>query len=132
MTEQHKISNIIQNFVNTVDNDIDKQISNYILNLNDKIELKTIEDISTFFNLFRPLNIEYYMGMNDWEINIYENNHVITFHNNVSKIYYDFIYDKYIYKIRKKLEHCQVEFYYKELKEFRYNKTKEIIFIFRV
>ena len=123
------------NYINTKisgHNETKKNIANYILNSKKNIKLTEIDNLSTFFNLLKPLNSEYDLGMPYWEINVYKDKKIITFHNNVSKVYYKFIYDKYIDKIKKKLVNCKTEFYYKELKEYRYNKTIEVIFIFRL
>ena len=108
-----------------------ENIANYILDPNSKFEIKSMNDLRNFFSLIEPLNNIFKTGMRCWEINEYNNGGVITFHNNISKIYYNFIYDEYIIKIRKKLEQCKIEFYYYEQKKNRYNKTKEIIFAFR-
>lgn len=101
---------------------------NEIINTSN-LTLTNIDEIKLFFNLLEPLNRLYKLGMNFWEMNIYDN--VITFHNNVSKCYYNFIYDDYIQKIRKYFVYHKIEFYYIELKEYRYNKTKEIVFAFK-
>jgi hypothetical protein len=145
---QFDVENFIMNNLNSKDeiilksinnkiigyNEYDENIANYILNSTQKITLNTANDITKFFKLLKPLNSKYDMGMINWEFNTYVNNNIkfITCHNNVSKIYYNFIYDKYIEKIREKLVNSQVEFYYQELKEYRYNKTKEIVFIFKL
>jgi hypothetical protein len=113
-------------------NEMEENIANYILNSTNKIDIKTIKNIKTFFNLLKPLNSKYDMGMINWEVTYYKKEKIITFHNNISKLYYQFIYDKYIKKIREKLTNSFIPFYYIELKEYRYNKTKEIVFSFKL
>lgn len=108
-----------------------ENIANYILSPKSEFEIKSIDDLKKFFKLMEPLNDIFKVSMKYWEINEYDNGNIITFHNDISKIYYNFTYDEYIIKIRKKLEQCKIEFYYYETKEYRYNKTKEIIFAFR-
>ena len=115
----------------TVNNHTQEEFSNIILNSDNDILIDTSEQIQHFFDFLHCLNLKYDMGMEYWEKTEYKDKNIITYHNNICKCYYNFIYDKYIKKIREKLEKCKVEFYYMELREYRYNKTKEIVFIFR-
>lgn len=115
-----------------IENNNCEETANLMLKSNKNIKIDSKQKLQTFFDLFEPLNLKYDMGMNCWEMTEYKDKNIITFHNNISKYYYNFVYDKYINKIREKLENCETEFYYTELREYRYNKTKEIVFAFKI
>lgn len=87
--------------------------------------------IENFFNSLSLYNNLYKLGSKEWEKTIYEDKKIITFHNNILKCYKDFVYEAFIEKIRLILTNSKIEFYYMENREYRYNKSLEIVFIFK-
>ena len=108
---------------------IQDTLENNIINFKQEEKYEYIE---RFFNSLTFYNNLYKLGSQDWEKTIYEDKNIITFHNNISKCYKEFIYDTYINKIRKILDNSKIEFYYMENREYRYNKSLELVFIFKI
>ena len=106
------------------------------INFNELNCINVENKIKSYFESLSFLSENYCLGTKYWEENQYilkNNNYkLITYHNNVSKLYHKFIEDMLIKKMRKNLEDMKIEFYYKKHKEQRYNKTLEFIFIFKI
>lgn len=90
-------------------------------------------DIIRFFNWLSPLNNEYNLSSKDWAIKTikYANKKKILLHNSISKN--DMgksFYSNYIDPIKKKLLLSNVQYCYFEFKSKRFNKVKDIIWVF--
>ena len=82
-----------------------------------------------FFKLFDQLNIQYNLATNTWNTQIVDSK--IFFQNSISKKdSTNTFYENYIDLIKKKLIDSKIEFNYFEFRLKRFNKTKDIIFVF--
>lgn len=107
------------------DNDHRFFLVSKILNSNYKINYL---DIRNFFAILSPLNIEYNMGDKKWNYKLW--NEYLLIQNSVLKQNISpLFYDMYINKIKHILNISEIKYYYKEFKDRRNNKTKDIIFI---
>ena len=98
-----------------------------ILNSNYKINYN-LNDIKKFFCMLSPLNIEYNLGDKCWCFKKHKK--YLLVQNCVLKINLSpLFYDIYINKIKNILDISNIKYYYKEFKDRRNYKTKDIIFI---
>jgi hypothetical protein len=106
-----------------------------LLNSSDKIMLKSEDDIIKFFKILSPLNNEFYLGSYNWNIKVVKNedHYKLFIHNSISKNdSCRYLYDKYIQPIKNKLIKSDVQFKYFEFKSKRFNKTKDIVWMFDI
>ena len=87
------------------------------------------DDLVKFFKLFDQLNIQYNLATEIWNTQIVDSK--IFFQNSISKKdSTNTFYENYIDLIKKKLIDSKIEFNYFEFRLKRFNKTKDIIFVF--
>ena len=120
---------------NLIDNPYQKKINliNLILQSDIIIPFKNNYDIIKFFNWISPLNLEYNLSSKDWNYKIinYENNNKIILQNSISKTDMStYFYTNYINLIKKILSNSNIKYYYFEFKSKRFNKIKDIIWVF--
>jgi hypothetical protein len=125
---ENKIYNLIYNpyqkklnLINLIlDSELDFKFDNYL-------------DIIKFFNWLYPLTIEYKMASGCWNVKSvkYANKEKILLQNSISKVDMtdNFSLD-YIDKIKKTLYNSGIKYYYFEFKTKRFNKIKDIIWVF--
>ncbi len=102
-----------------------------ILNLDEGLPLESPKDIIKLFNSLSPLNIEYNLGSNVFNKKIVQNK--LFLQNSISKKEAsDIFYVKYINKVKNLLVKSGIEFDYFEFKSKRFNKTKDIIWVFNL
>lgn len=102
-----------------------------VLNLDIPMPIKEIKDIFKLFNSLSPLNIEYNLGSNVFNKKIAQNK--LFLQNSISKKEAsDIFYNKYINKVKNLLVKSGIEFDYFEFKSKRFNKTKDIIWVFNL
>ncbi len=101
----------------------------YILNSNSSIPINNSNDIIKLFNLVSTFNTRYQMASNNWNYKIEDSKLFIQ--NSISKKDSNTsFYQNYINLIKKKLVESNIDFNYFEFKVKRFNKTKDIIFVF--
>lgn len=119
---------------NLIDNPFQKKLNliNLILNTNINLKLNTWESIIKFFNWLSPMTIEYKMASCNWNIKTikYGNKEKILIQNSISKVDYNESFFEYIKKIKKTLTNSKINYYYFEFKSKRFNKIKDIIWVF--
>ena len=129
----HKGNNELLKHINNkvlTDNEQRLVLINKILNSNYKINYN-LTDIKKFFILLTPLNIEYNLGGKCWCFKEYDDYLLIqncALKINLSQLFYDI----YINKIINILNISNIKFYYKEFKDRRNYKTKDLIFIVKI
>lgn len=102
---------------------------NYLLNSLGSLPIRTYTDLIKFFKTLNPLNVQYLMGSNEWNYKIAESK--IFFQNSISKKdSSDIFYNFYINLVKKKLIESKIEYNYFEFKLKRFNKTKDIVWVF--
>lgn len=102
---------------------------NHLLNSNGNIPIRDSKDLIKFFKTLSPLNIQYMMASNEWNHKITDNK--LFFQNSISKKdSSDIFYNTYINLVKKKLIESKIEFNYFEFKLKRFNKTKDIVWVF--
>ena len=102
---------------------------NYLLNSSCGLPIKGLTDLIKFFKSINPLNIQYMMASHEWNYKI--TNNKIFFQNSISKKdSNDSFYNLFINLIKKKLIESNIEFNYFEFKLKRFNKTKDIVWVF--
>ncbi len=102
-----------------------------ILNLDIPLPIESSKDIIKLFNSLSPLNIEYNLGSNIFNKKIVQNKMFLQ--NSISKKEAsDIFYLKYINKVKNLLIKSGIEFDYFEFKSKRFNKTKDIIWVFNL
>ena len=93
------------------------------------IPISNSNDLIKFFKLFDQLNIQYNLATETWNTQISDSK--IFFQNSISKKdSTNTFYENYIDLIKKKLIDSKIEFNYFEFRLKRFNKTKDIIFVF--
>jgi hypothetical protein len=108
---------------------------NLILKSNIIIPFKNSKDIIKFFNWLSPLNNEFNFSSKDWNIKTikYGNNEKFLLQNSISKKdIIKYLYKNYIDLIKKKLNDSNIKFLYFEFKSKRFNKIKDIIWVFDI
>ena len=138
-------TDLIWNNINSSDIDILKHINNQIsnpysiklnfiqniLNSNQALPIKTKSDLEKFFNALSPFNIEFNFGSSTFNKKIVCSR--LLLHNSISKKdSSDIFYNKYINKVKNLLVKSGIEFDYFEFKSKRFNKTKDIIWVFNL
>ena len=129
----HKGNNELLKHINNkvlTDNEQRLVLINKILNSNYTINYN-LPDIKKFFTLLTPLNIEYNLGDKSWCFKEYDDYLLIqncALKINLSQLFYDI----YINKIVNILNISNIKFYYKEFKDRRNYKTKDLIFIVKI
>ena len=106
---------------------------NLILDSEQHFPLDNYLDIIKFFNWLNPLTIEYKMASSSWNIKSvkYGNREKILLQNSISKVdLNDNFCSGYINKIKKVLTNSGNKYYYFEFKSKRFNKIKDIIWVF--
>lgn len=108
-------------------------LMNLILKSNLIIPLNNMIQIIKFFNWLSPLNNEFNMGSKDWAFKKikYGNKQKFLLQNSISK--QDMgrsFYSNYIDLIKKKLSESKTNYYYFEFKSKRFNKIKDVIWVF--
>jgi len=126
------IENKIYNLIN---NPYQKKINlmNLILESNITFPIKNNKDIIKFFNWTSPLNIEFNLASNKWNYSSikYANKSKLLVQNSISKLdINNYFYLNYIDKIKKIFLNSKVKYYYFEFKSKRFNKIKDLIFVF--
>jgi len=127
-TIENKIYNLI---VNPYQKKLN--LINLILNSDISFPISNCKDIIMFFNWICPLNIEYKMGSNEWNYSSvkYGNKEKILVQNSISKMdMNDNFYSNYIKKIKNILSNSKIKYNYFEFKSKRFNKIKDIIWVF--
>ena len=126
----------IQNKIyNLIDNPYQKKLNliNLILQSDLNLDFKNYLDLIKFFNWLYPLTIEYNMASGFWIFKSvkFNNSYKILLQNSISRINLteDF-YFNYINKIKNIISNCKIKYYYFEFKCKRFNKTKDIIWVF--
>lgn len=124
---ENKIYNLIVNRVQKKLN-----LINLILNTDINLKLNTWESIIKFFNWLSPMTLEYKMASGNWNIKTikYGNKEKILIQNSISKIDYTDSFVMYIKKIKKTLLNSKINYNYFEFKSKRFNKIKDIIWVF--
>lgn len=120
---------------NMIDNPYQKKLNliNLIFDSDLKFSLNNFLDIIKLFNWIYPLTIEYKFASGNWNLKTikFGNIEKILLQNSISKIDSDEkFYLSYINKIKKILSNSNVKYYYFEFKSKRFNKIKDIIWIF--
>jgi len=90
--------------------------------------LNCIIDIKKFFNMISPLSIEFGLGSFKYSSKIDEN--YLFIHNSIPKEYVSSKFNKYIKLIKNNCDN--LNYYYYELKNKRFNKTLDFIFVFKI
>lgn len=106
---------------------------NLILDSSLSLELKTHVDIIKFFSWLNPLTIEFKLASGKYNIKTikYANREKILLQNSISKIdHNEHFVSNYINKIKKILTKSGIKYYYFEFKSKRFNKIKDIIWVF--
>jgi hypothetical protein len=126
---------IYQQIYNKIDNPYQKRLNiiSLLLKSDLVIPMNNCIDIIKFFNWLSPFNNEYKLSSKDWAIKKikYGNKEKILLQNSISKkdIGNSF-YCNYIDLIKKKLLLSSIKYYYFEFKSKRFNKVKDIIWVF--
>jgi hypothetical protein len=125
---------IMNGLYKQISNPYQKKIDliNIILKSDIQLNIMTLEDLKKFFNWLAPLNNEYNFSSFEWQQKRTECNGIkrIIFQNAISKSdMCTFLYKNYIDLIKKKLKDSKLNYYYFELKNKRFNKIKDIIFV---
>lgn len=120
---------------NLIDNQSQKKINliNLILDSDFNLQLNNHLDVIKFFNWLNPITIEYKLASGRWNIKTikYGNREKILLQNSISKSDLDENFSSgYIKKIKKVLVASEIKFYYFEFKSKRFNKIKDIIWVF--
>lgn len=105
----------------------------FLLNCNNQIPFKNYKDIIKLFNFISPLNNEFNLGSFNWNFKIIKNKFLnkLFIQNSISKKDSEiFFYLKFINPLKKIFIKSNVKFNYFEFKNKRFNKTKDIIFVF--
>ena len=96
---------------------------------NTSIPISNSDDLVKFFKLFEQFNSQYNLATGIWNTQISDSK--IFFQNSISKKdSTNTFYENYIDLIKKKLIDSKLEFNYFEFRLKRFNKTKDIIFVF--
>lgn len=106
---------------------------NLILNSDFDMRLNGYLDVIKFFNWLNPLTIEYKMASGRWNMKSikYGNREKILLQNSISKSDLDENFHLgYVDKIKKILTNSGIQYYYFEFKSKRFNKIKDIIWVF--
>jgi hypothetical protein len=110
-------------------NIIKKNLISFFLKSDNKIPISNSNDLVKLFKLFEQLNNEYMLASDIWNTQIVESK--IFFQNSISKKdSTNNFYSNYIDLVKKKLIQSGIEFNYFEFRLKRFNKTKDIIFVF--
>ena len=142
LNEKFIVDNIFSN-----DTDIENKMYNLIINPYQKklnlinlvldsdfdLRLKNYLEIIKFFNWIYPLTIENNMASGSWNMKTvkYGNREKILLQNSISKLdLNENFYLKYINKIKKVFSNAGIKYYYFEFKSKRFNKIKDIIWVF--
>jgi hypothetical protein len=137
----------VRNNLFSNDIDIENKIYNHIINPYQKklnlinlvldsdfdLKLNGYLDVIKFFNWLNPLTIEYKMSSGRWNIKSikYGNREKILLQNSISKSDLDDKFsNEYINKIKKVLNKSCIKYYYFEFKSKRFNKIKDIVWVF--
>ena len=128
-------SDIENKIYNLIQNPYQKKLNLINLFLDSDLALPTNNylDIIVFFNWLNPLTIEYKMGSGSWNIKTvkYSNKEKILLQNSIGKVdTNENFYLQYIGKIKKILTNSKIKYYYFEFKSKRFNKIKDIIWVF--
>ena len=128
-------SDIENKIYNLICNPYQKKLNlkNLILDSNLCFPLNNYLDIIKFFNWLNPLTIEYKMASDSWNIKSvkYGNREKILLQNSISKVdMNDYFCLGYINRIKKVLTNSGIKYYYFEFKSKRFNKIKDIIWVF--
>lgn len=120
---------------NLILNPYQKKINliNLILDSNINFKFNSYLNIINFFNWLNPLTIEFKLASGKYNIKHikYGNKEKIFLQNSISKEDYDInFFFNYINKIKKTLTNSNVKYHYFEFKSKRFNKIKDIIFVF--
>ncbi len=100
-----------------------------LLNSNESLPITTKKDLIKLFNTVSPLNIEYNMANSKWNYKIIDNKLFIQ--NSISKKdSNEIFYKKYINLLKKILVQSKIDFNYFEFKLKRFNKSKDIVWVF--
>ncbi len=126
---------IISSVNNSIDDCYFKKLSivNYILYTCPSLNLKLDKDIIKFFNILSIQSPTYLLGSREWSFKYIKNNKNLLVQNSVSKAdSSNIFYQNFINPIKKILSSSNVKFYFFEFKSKRFNKTKDIIFVFEL
>jgi hypothetical protein len=140
-------NDLILNNIYSTDDDIYTQIYKQIDNSYQKrlniismllkselaIPMNNYNEIIKFFNWLSPFNNEYNLSSKDWAIKTikYGNKEKILLQNSISKSDMgNSFYLNYIDPIKKKLSLSKIQYCYFEFKSKRFNKVKDIIWVF--
>jgi hypothetical protein len=100
-----------------------------LLNSNQSIPISNISELEKFFKMLSPLNIEYNLGSTQYNKQIISGK--LFLQNSISKKESsDIFYNKYINQVKNVLSLSNIDFEYFEFKSKRFNKTKDIIWVF--
>ena len=135
---------IIKNAIENGDNDILKNFHNIVFSdheirihlikkilLSDYIIKNDIIEIKKFFGMLSPLNIEYNLGSKMWNFKIY-NNYLLVQNNILKTNLSMWFYENYLNHISKILKLSNIDYNYKEFKNRRFFKSKDIVFVIQI
>ena len=108
---------------------ININLINYLLKSDGKILFRDQNNLIKLFEMLEHLNLIYLMASNTWNHKIEDSKLFIQ--NSISKQdATSGFYNNYINLIKKKLIESNINFNYFEFRLKRFNKTKDIIFVF--
>ena len=124
-------NDLMKNFYNKVCNDHEIRV-NLIKKLivSDYTIENNIEEITKFFGMLSPLNIEYCMGSISWDFKKHDG--FIIVQNSALKTNLSmWFYDNYLLQISKILKLSSISFEYKEFNNRRFYKSTDIIYVIK-
>ena len=135
---------IIKKAIENGDNDLLKSFNNMVsndheirVNLIKKILVSdytienNVEEITKFFGMLSPLNIEYSMGSITWDFK--KNDGYLLVQNSALKSNLSmWFYENYLLRISKILKMSSIVYEYKEFNNRRFFKSKDIIYVIKI
>jgi hypothetical protein len=125
-------NDLLKTFNNMVSNDHEIRVNliKKILSSEYTIE-NNVEEITKFFGMLSPLNIEYAMGSITWDFKKHEG-HLMVQNNALKSNLSMWFYENYLLRIGKILKMSNIVYKYKEFDNRRFFKSKDIIYIIKI
>ena len=125
-------NDLLKTFNNMVSNDHEIRV-NLIKKIlsSDYIIENNIKEITKFFGMLSPLNIEYSMGSITWDFKIHEE-HLLVQNSALKTNLSMWFYEKYLLRIGKILKMSGIVYEYKEFNNRRFFKSKDIIYVIKI